>query len=104
MEASAFPDAPAGRPPHRGGRWTHKSGTSPNRSFVLASEFVWRHYHARQREIARDWHARSLGDEEDFGMQLYALALMRESEREDLRREVRLLVEQGNTGSYLIPV
>lgn len=70
----------------------------------MAGEVVWRHYHGRMREIAREWAIKDAALDDDVDEQLRAVALMRASARDMLRAEVRELVSRGFGGPFLIPV
>lgn len=71
--------------------WNPDSGVSPNRSFVLASEDLWREYWRRWKAI------------QPLVTQGAHPAYI-EVQRDELRAWARRAVEAGLRGLYLIPV
>lgn len=76
--------------------------TVPVREAVFVSYDAFLHYHRRRRQIATQWNGAYAHRDEDPAEALRIVALARNAEYEDLRKEMRELRARGFAGRYLI--
>lgn len=76
----------------------------PVREALFVSYDAWLHFHRRMRSIAREWNGSRAHTEDDPVEALRIAALVRGTEYDDLRREMRELHARGFAGRYLIAV
>jgi hypothetical protein len=69
---------------------TSTSEGIPHRRFVMASEEVWRWFHRRWHEIDVEWRG--------------CPSIIVKAARDELRKEAKMYVSGGFSGTWLIPV